>query len=146
MEGNVNDTRQSDNFPDHRSRHQRAGPSGKPSRISRRQVIDMARRHFEGGELQVELARELGISASYMARLIENLRKSGHIKVIVNDGTHPSAQDAQEVLHIGDSQLVLTVDGSVVTVAADTYAIKPIEQSVTIGHVRVTVKVERLSR
>jgi hypothetical protein len=116
---------------------------GSPSRISRQQVIAAARRHFVDGVMQATLAAELGISPSYMARLIERARRDGYIRLVVEDEPCQQALESQAMLRASSSQLLLTVDGEVVTLVANTAHITPIEQTIMVGNVLVTIKIER---
>lgn len=58
--------------------------AGLASRISRRQVLDAARRYYDVGETQAEIAKDLGISASYLARLLKQAKDSGWVRVFID--------------------------------------------------------------
>ncbi|MBI4438191.1 hypothetical protein HY631_04535 [Candidatus Uhrbacteria bacterium] len=58
-----------------------AGPS---SRIPRRKVLEAARRFYLHGETQTAIAADLGVSNSYLARLLKDAREQGWVKIIVD--------------------------------------------------------------
>lgn len=58
-----------------------AGPS---SRISRRKILEAARRFYLHGETQTAIAEDLGVSNSYLARLLKDAREQGWVKIIVD--------------------------------------------------------------
>lgn len=59
-------------------------PSGPSSRISRRQVLQAARRYYDAGETQAVIAAELGISPSHLARLLKNAKDAGWVRVFID--------------------------------------------------------------
>lgn len=58
-----------------------AGPS---SRITRRQVLLAAYRHYELGETQAFIADEMKISPSYLAKLLRQAKERGWIRVFID--------------------------------------------------------------
>lgn len=58
-----------------------AGPS---SRVARRDVLEAARRYYDAGETQAEIAKDLGISPSYLARLLKQAKDNGWVRVFID--------------------------------------------------------------
>ncbi len=58
-----------------------AGPS---SKLSRRQILEAAHRHFVLGETQTAIAADLEISSGYMAKLLQHAREQGWVRVHVD--------------------------------------------------------------
>ena len=70
---------------------------GSPSRISRRDILVAARRHYELGDTQASIAADMGISASYLARLLKEAEAAGWIKFIIE--ADRETELAAELLH-----------------------------------------------
>ena len=121
---------------------ERGSLKGSPSRISRQQVLDAMRRHFEKQEAQNVLAGEMGISPSYLTKLFRVAQEEGWATVRVDSLLDGQTVDT-EALRRAKGQLAFTVDGSQICVAIETAFISASRQSVRIGNVTVTIVVER---
>lgn len=62
----------------------RANPGAGPaSRISRGQILEAAERFYLHGHIQADIASDLGVSASYLARLLRQAREAGWVRIFV---------------------------------------------------------------
>lgn len=62
-----------------------AGRRGPTSRLSRREIIQAARRYYDLGHTQTDIGRDLGISGSYVARILQRARENGWVKIFIED-------------------------------------------------------------
>lgn len=60
----------------------RPGPS---SRFTRREVVRAARRYYDLGHTQAEIAKDLGVSGSYVARVLQRAREQGWVRIFIED-------------------------------------------------------------
>lgn len=58
-----------------------AGPS---SRITRKHVLQAASRYYELGDTQSAIAKDMGISPSYLARLLQAAKENGWVRIFVD--------------------------------------------------------------
>ena len=65
-----------------------ANSSGRPgpsSRLSRREILEAARRFYDLGHTKGDIAKDMGISGSYLARVLQRARDNGWIKIFIED-------------------------------------------------------------
>lgn len=62
----------------------RQSPSGSPSRVSRNQILQAARLLYDHGMKQGDIAEQMGISQSYLARLLDRARSLGWVRIYVD--------------------------------------------------------------
>lgn len=60
------------------------GRPGPTSRISRADILKAARRYYDLGESQTQIAAEMGISGGYLARLLKTAKESGWVRVFID--------------------------------------------------------------
>src|SRR5690606_29748717 len=70
---------------------------GTPSRISRRAVLEAARRHYELGDTQAQIAADMGISGSYLARLLRQAKEAGWVRFVIE--ADRETELAAELMH-----------------------------------------------
>lgn len=116
-----------------------AGPA---TRLTEQQIVSAARQFFENGVSQAVLARELGISPSYMARRIGQAQRDGLIKVCVVASSDDAPMMVKADLQ-GRGQLSVAVDGSRVTLAVDLASAMPQTTSMEVVGAKLTVTVSR---
>ena len=119
--------------------------AGPHSHITRQQVLDAAYRYIVLDQTQTDLARELGISPSYLARLIKKATDpdSGWIRIQVSTKDDPAIVDAQDMLDVANGQMAFVVDGKRICVVVDTARVPESSQKLTIGDVTVTVTISK---
>ncbi|MEK9155526.1 MAG: hypothetical protein AAB839_02660 [Patescibacteria group bacterium] len=114
----------------------------KTSHVSDQQIVDAARRYYVDDIGQAVLARELGISASYLSRRFRLAKASGLITVGVETALSSDIIAADAIRH-EHGQSALVVNGSVVLASIDTRSATPATQQVTIDGTTVTLVVTR---
>jgi DNA-binding transcriptional regulator LsrR (DeoR family) len=57
---------------------------GPASKLTRREILAAAHRFYVDGEKQAAIAKEMGISASYLARLLRRAREQGWVRVFID--------------------------------------------------------------
>ena len=60
------------------------GRPGPTSRIARADILKAARRYYDLGESQTQIAAEMGISGGYLARLLKAAKDSGWVRVFID--------------------------------------------------------------
>ena len=115
--------------------------AGPRSKISKQQVFEAVRRHIVGREKLIHLAREMGISCSYLARLIKTATdpESGWVRVHLSSDLTPEILDTRAVLKAAKGQIASVVDGKRVCFVIDTSRAAATFQQMTIGDVSITI-------
>lgn len=62
----------------------RAGRPGPASRIARGDILKAARRYYDLGHSQSDIASDMGISPSYLARLLKSAKDAGWVRVFID--------------------------------------------------------------
>lgn len=119
-----------------------ANKPGPASRITTQQVIEAAKRFYEDDVSQIQLAQELGISTSYMARRIIEAKRDGLIRVRVETDISDDSLAADGIRH-NSGQAAMLVNGSIVLVSIDARSAKPMMQQIAVDGVVVTLIVTR---
>ena len=57
---------------------------GPASRLTRRQVLLAAKRYYDLGHTQADIAADLGVSPSYVARLMKQAKDSGWVRIFID--------------------------------------------------------------
>ncbi len=82
-----------------------AGPS---ARVSRSEILKAARRFYLGGETQTQIAKDMGISPSYLARRLKKAVEDGWVRIYVDTDrqTELAAQIMEKYPHLVHVEVV----------------------------------------
>lgn len=95
---------------------------GPASRYTREQVLEWARRHYEGGETLCSMAREAGVSGGYLTKMVKQAKADGWLRVRVESDLSGHQAATEALLQRPGGQVAMLVDGDTISFSVNVVA------------------------